>query len=121
MNLRRDIERATLAFSANGSTGEALFRFAGDEVFFRGHFPKGPVLPAVVQIAAAVLFSSRVAGQEMRLSEVTRAKFTNPTGPGRELTLLVQLEAIEDSRRRVKAVLRDGDLEVSELNLRVIW
>lgn len=120
MSLRADLERATLAYSGGGETGQATLRFSGNEVFFDGHFPAGPVLPAVVQLAAALHFASKLAREPLRLAEVTRAKFTNPTGPGRELALEVQLTAPEASRRRVKAVLRDGEKEVAELNLRVV-
>lgn len=119
MSLQAEIERATLAFDAKGEAGCATLRFHGDEVFFDGHFPHGPVLPAVVQLAAAVHFASRLAGETLRLAEVTRAKFTNPTGPGRALVLDVQLADADEGRRRLKAVLRDGGKVVSELNLRL--
>lgn len=120
MTLAEDIARATIAFEAGANEGTARLRFAGDEVFFKGHFPEQPVLPAVVQVAAAVDFASRIAGQPLRLSEVTRAKFTNPTGPGRELVLQVSIEPVQEGKRRVKALLRDGELDVAELNLRVV-
>lgn len=119
MTLAEDIARATIAFEAGATEGTARLRFAGDEVFFEGHFPERPVLPAVVQVAAAVDFASRVAGERLRLCEVTRAKFTNPTGPGRELLMHITLEPAHEGKHRVKAVIKDGDLEVAELNLRV--
>ena len=115
MSLSADIEAATLAFA----DGAAQLRFSGDEPFFRGHFPDGPVLPAVVQVAAAVHFAGRVLGRAVRLAEVTRAKFMNPTGPGRELVLAVTVEPAEEGRMRVKALIRDGDSVVAELTLRV--
>jgi 3-hydroxyacyl-[acyl-carrier-protein] dehydratase len=116
LNLTADIEAATLEFA----DGVARLRFSGDEVFFRGHFPDGPLLPAVVQVAAAVHFAGRVLGREVALAEVTRAKFMNPTGPGRELVLELTLDAAEEGRTRVKALIRDGDKEVAELTLRVV-
>jgi 3-hydroxyacyl-[acyl-carrier-protein] dehydratase len=119
MSLQADIERAMLSFDAEATSGVARLRFAGDEIFFKGHFPEGPVLPAVVQVAAAVLFAGKLLGQEVQLAEVTRAKFTNPTGPQRELTLKVDVEPAEQGRYRAKALLRDGELVVAELNLRV--
>ena len=79
-----------------------------------------PVLPAVVQVAAAVHFAGRLLGREVRLAEVSRAKFMNPTGPGRELELTLGAEPVEEGRTRVKAVLRDGDKDVAELTLRVV-
>lgn len=120
MTLTEDISRATIAFEAGANEGTARLRFAGDEVFFKGHFPQAPVLPAVVQVAAAVDFASRIAGERLRLSEVTRAKFTNPTGPGRDLLMHLTLEPVQEGKRRVKALIKDGELEVAELSLRVM-
>jgi 3-hydroxyacyl-[acyl-carrier-protein] dehydratase len=116
MNLADDLNAATLSFEA----GVVRLRFSGSEDFFKGHFPDGPVLPAVVQVAAAVHFAGRLIGRAVRLAEVTRAKFMNPTGPGRELELSVSVEPEEEGRSRVKALLRDGDTEVAELTLRVM-
>jgi 3-hydroxyacyl-[acyl-carrier-protein] dehydratase len=115
LSLSSDIEAATRDFAA----GTARLRFSGEEAFFRGHFPDGPVLPAVVQVAAAVHFAGRMLGRVVHLAEVTRAKFMNPTGPGRELVLALALDAAEEGRTRVKAVLRDGERVVAELTLRV--
>jgi 3-hydroxyacyl-[acyl-carrier-protein] dehydratase len=115
LNLSADIEAATLDFA----DGTARLRFSGDEVFFRGHFPDGPVLPAVVQVAAAVHFAGRLLGRGVRLAEVSRAKFMNPTGPGRELVLSVATDLAEEGRVKVKALLRDGESVVAELTLRV--
>jgi 3-hydroxyacyl-[acyl-carrier-protein] dehydratase len=116
LSLASDIEAATLAFA----DGRAKLRFNGREEFFRGHFPDGPVLPAVVQVAAAVHFAGRVLGRVVTLAEVTRAKFMNPTGPGRELLLELTVDAAEEGRTRVKALIREGDTEVAELTLRVV-
>lgn len=116
MNLSADIAAATLDFA----NGVARLRFSGDEIFFRGHFPDGPVLPAVVQVAAAVHFAGQLLGREVRLAEVTRAKFTNPTGPGRELLLTLSVEPAEEGRTKVRALIRDGGNQVAELTLRVI-
>lgn len=116
MSLADDISAATISFV----DGTARLRFSGDEVFFRGHFPDGPVLPAVVQVAAAVQFAGRVLGRQVRLAEVTRSKFMHPTGPGRELVLIVVCDSVEDGRTRVKAILRDGDRDVAELSLRIV-
>lgn len=118
MSLAEELEAATLAFDAEA--GSASLRFSGDELFFKGHFPDGPVLPAVVQVAAAVHFAGRILGRGVRLAEVSRAKFMNPTGPGRELLMAVAPEAETDGRVKVKASIRDAGKEVAELTLRVL-
>ncbi|MCA8911535.1 MAG: hypothetical protein KDB82_07510 [Planctomycetes bacterium] len=117
MSLADDLQAATLEF--DGEAGRARMRFSGEELFFKGHFPDGPVLPAVVQVAAAVHFAGRVLGREVKLAEVSRAKFMNPTGPGRELTLALTLEEAEEGRTKVKAQIREGDKDVAEFTLRV--
>lgn len=119
MNLGDDLDRAMRDVSVDGDNATATLKFTGDEAFFEGHFPDGPVLPAVVQISASVRLAGRVAGRELRLAEVTRAKFTNPTGSGRELTLSIETEP-HDDRLRVKSRLTEGDVEIAEFTLRVL-
>ena len=116
MNLGADLEAATLSFE----DGAARLRFTGNEQFFQGHFPDGPVLPAVVQVAAAVHFAGLTLGRGVRLAEVTRAKFMSPTGPGRELVMTVSVQPPDEGRSRVKALMRDGERDVAELTLRVV-
>lgn len=116
MSLVDDISAATLSFTG----GTARLRFSGDEVFFRGHFPDGPVLPAVVQVAASVHFAGKLLGRDVKLAEVTRSKFMHPTGPGRDLVLTVMCDDAEEGKTRVKALLGDGEKDVAELTLRVI-
>jgi len=115
LNLAADIEAATLSFA----DGTARVRFSGREEFFRGHFPDGPVLPAVVQVAAVVHFAGLMFGGPASLAEVTRAKFMNPTGPGRELVFAIMTEPADAGRVRVKATIHDGQTQVAELTLRV--
>lgn len=118
MTLSGDLDRATLDCKVEDDRAVATLRFTGDEVFFEGHFPSGPVLPAVVQVASAVKLAERVTGGALSLAEVTRAKFTNPAGPGHDLTVSVRVEPAGD-RLRVKAKITEGDNEIAELSLRV--
>lgn len=118
MTLSQSIDAATRSFDAENGT--AVLHFSGDETFFRGHFPGNPVLPAMVQIAATVHLTGRMLGRDLRLVEVTRAKFTSPTGPGRDLTVEISTEAEDEGRTRVKALIREHELEVAELYLRVL-
>lgn len=117
MGLASDIERATTEFDA--ANGRASLKFSGEEQFFKGHFPQGPVLPAVVQVAAAVHFAGRLQGCEFTLAEVSRAKFMNPTRPGRELVLNLTAAPAEGGLTKVKASILDGAKVVAELTLRV--
>jgi 3-hydroxyacyl-[acyl-carrier-protein] dehydratase len=70
-------------------TGDvAVGRFRFDEGFpgFEGHFPGRPLLPAVVQVMAALLVAEEAWGTETGgpLS-VDRAKFLLPLEPGVEI------------------------------------
>lgn len=120
MNLNAELEAALLDLTQSGTSARATLQFKGSEVFFDGHFPERPVLPAVVQVAVAMFVADRVAGRALQLVEVTRATFLNPTGPGVPLQLEVSLEPAEKGRLRVKALLREGEKPVAELSLRVV-
>lgn len=119
MTLQQALNRALLNLQGDATSARAEFRFSGDEFFFQGHFPAGPVLPAVVQVGAAVELCSRLLQCPQRLVEVSRAKFTNPAGPGRTLQLTLSMEPTQDARTRVRATLADGGTEVSEFTLRL--
>lgn len=119
MELQPVIERAMVSLSGDVASASAQFRFAPDEFFFKGHFPSGPVLPAVVQLGAVVALASRLIGAPQRLCEVTRSKFTNPTGPGRLLGVAIEIEAAGSGRHKVRAAWSDGETPVSEFALRV--
>lgn len=118
MNLQQTLERALHGVAAEASGARAELCFTGDEFFFEGHFPGAPVLPAVVQVGAAVELASRLLKRPQRLIEVTRAKFTSPTGPGCLLTLRVAIDS-DGQRHRVRASIHDSETLVSEFTLRV--
>jgi 3-hydroxyacyl-[acyl-carrier-protein] dehydratase len=68
--------------------GSAVGRFRFEEGFagFRGHFPGRPLLPAVVQVMAALLVAGEVWGEAAgEAVSVDRAKFLLPIGPGAEI------------------------------------
>ncbi len=119
MTLQEALNRALLSLQGDTRSARAEFRFQGDEFFFQGHFPQGPVLPAVVQVGAAIELCSRLLQCPQRLVEVTRAKFTNPTGPGRLLHLTLAMDDAADARTRVRAALTEGEIQISEFALRL--
>jgi 3-hydroxyacyl-[acyl-carrier-protein] dehydratase len=116
MSLADEIKAAILALDE--AAGTARLRFSGDELFFQGHFPDAPVLPAMTQIAAARLVAERVTGRDLQVVEVSRAVFTRPVGPGVELRLQVELDEPEPSVLRVKATLRTNEHEIAAFTLR---
>jgi len=50
-------------------------RFAPDFLGFNGHFPNYPVLPAVVQMQAAVALIEAVCNRRLHLRQIDNAKF----------------------------------------------
>jgi len=71
------------------------FSIPGSSVYFNGHFPGYPVLPAVAQIHIIMHFVSRFLGVENNngLSEIKRAKFTDIIRP--DIALVLSLERKE--------------------------
>lgn len=118
MNLQETLARALQSVSVDNAGAQAELHFAGDEFFFEGHFPGAPVLPAVVQVGAAVELASRALKVPQRLVEVTRAKFTSPAAPGRALALRIGMD-VDGDRHRVRASIHDSETQVSEFTLRV--
>jgi 3-hydroxyacyl-[acyl-carrier-protein] dehydratase len=85
--IMQEIAAASLGAVTTDETGSFqgsyLFpdRFAG----FAGHFPEHPILPAIVEILAAVSLVGTHAGCRQRLVAVEDAKFLVPVRPGQEL------------------------------------
>lgn len=52
---------------------------------FDGHFPGRPVLPGVCMLKAAVVTLEDWHATAIRVSEVRKARFLSPLGPGQEL------------------------------------
>lgn len=86
--LRQAVRSAAVLKPFLDEKGAAVGRYRFDEDFpgFKGHFPGRPLLPAVVQIMAAL----HVAGEVWEdvgdaAVSVDRAKFTLPIVPGDEV------------------------------------
>ena len=97
-SLRQAVRSAAVTAPSLDETGAGVGRYRFDETFagFRGHFPDRPILPAVVQIMAAL----HVAGEvwkgviDIPLS-VNRAKFTLPIVPGDEIEVQCGMKQLE--------------------------
>ena len=67
---------------------ERDFLFSPDFLGFSGHFPGRPVLPAVVQVLAAVSAVEEAEGSELELRRIDKAKFVIQVGPEDKMTAL---------------------------------
>lgn len=81
-----------------GVSTRGVWRLAGDEWFFAGHFPGRPTLPgvlmceAIAQVGAiAVLTDDRFTGKLPLFGGIDRARFRRQVAPGDELVLEVEL------------------------------
>jgi len=59
-------------------------------LYFDGHFPNFPILPAVAQFELALRFASQYFGTQISLAEIKRSKFSNFIKP--ETPVLLKLE-----------------------------
>jgi len=88
--LREAVQSALIEPTLEIRPGSAVGRFRFDEEFvgFEGHFPGRPILPAVVQIMAALQTAASV-WQDLSVdaSSVDKAKFLLPVVPGDEIEI----------------------------------
>ncbi len=96
--LRQAVRSAVVSKPFLDETGAAVGRYRFDEGFagFRGHFPGRPLLPAVVQIMAAMQVAGEVwQGLGDATVSVDKAKFTLPIGPGDEVEIRCVMKELE--------------------------
>lgn len=78
-----------------------------DAIYFEGHFPSDPVLPAVAQLAELILPRVQVAWPDLpHLTSAPRMKFSQLIRPGASLELRLTRR---DGSSRVDYVLSDRD------------
>ena len=92
----------------------------GDEWFFPGHFPGRPIMPGVIMVeamaqagAVAVLSEEANRGKLALFAGIDDVRFKRIVGPGDELTLTCELEAVRGPIGRGRATATvDGELAV---------
>jgi len=85
--LKREIAASAVGELLRPEPGAAAgrYRFSRDFVGFSGHFPGYPVLPAIVQILAALDVAERMKARRLKLAGVKNAKFHIRIRPGHEV------------------------------------
>jgi UDP-N-acetylglucosamine acyltransferase len=90
-------------------------RVSANEPYFAGHFPGAPVLPGVLLCEALVQLGAHVAGTDVRLVAVEKARFRRPVVPGDTLRLEVTCLA-EGPRWRLRGVATTDTALVAEVD-----
>jgi 3-hydroxyacyl-[acyl-carrier-protein] dehydratase len=105
--LRKGIAASAMeTFAGTGTeTGARRYRFGPGFIGFSGHFPGNPILPAFVQIRAAVSLAEEEGGKTLRLAAVRSAKFLAPIRPDEDVWIRV--------RRRVESGIDICDATLS--------
>jgi UDP-N-acetylglucosamine acyltransferase len=134
MNLPALLDRVSYRFPSQlidvveahdpGSRLVASKNLSVSEEFFQGHFPRSPLMPAVLMVealtqAAAVLMLERVAVPHARvwLRGVNNAKFRRQVVPGDRLRLEVHLGRCRSRLGRAQATAYIGEHVVAEAEL----
>ena len=63
------------------------YRFDDDFLGFSGHFPGYPILPAVMQLTAALCLIEEQKGRHLHLKSIQNAKFLQEIRPGSEILI----------------------------------
>ncbi len=80
-----------LADGDDGLRGEGIFLFPAQFIGFNGHFPRRPVLPAVVQLAAVRCLAGYLLGREVGLRRFYGVKFRDMVVPDEEIWVSITL------------------------------
>jgi 3-hydroxymyristoyl/3-hydroxydecanoyl-(acyl carrier protein) dehydratase len=86
---------------------EFLWTVPEDHPAFPGHFPGNPIVPGVVLLDRAILFSSEFSGIKGAGWQVANAKFLSPVGPEEALRFLIQKKPNGGIAFRISAQDRD--------------
>lgn len=97
----------------NDAADPAEFAVVLDPAFvgFAGHFPGAPVFPGMCQVDLVLRAAAVVAGEDLDLVEIERARFKRRATPGEELRIRVTVRAAaprQDANRPDALVSHDG-------------
>ena len=84
------------------------YRFRPDFIGFSGHFPGYPILPAFIQIMAALFMLEELKGHELILESLEKAKFYVEIKPDMTVEITCR-ERMRLGKPTVEANLRVGE------------
>ena len=105
-----------------GLSGRGHKKFSKDEFFFKGHFPKMPIVPGVILIEALAQTAGVVVSKEFEnnanisvlFMSVSKAKFRKPVYPDDNIIFCVEFLNKVRSVYKFAGVAFKGDLKVCE-------
>ncbi|MCL2335351.1 MAG: hypothetical protein FWC57_04740, partial [Endomicrobia bacterium] len=81
---------------------------------FKGHFPRYPLLPGIVQIEIALFCISMRLNKEAKLAEIVKTKFIKPALPDTELCV-----SLSGTGEIFDITVKDANEIYSHMRLRV--
>jgi len=99
-----------------------------NELFFQGHFPNMPVMPAVLQLEAMAQLGGYLLKRQPTLRHklgvfagVDKAKFRKPARPGDQLRMEVEVLKSRDKIAKVKGIATVDGERTAEAELTFFW
>ena len=106
----------------SGEHGKSEKFFSANEYFFKGHFPKNPIVPGVIIIEAMAQTAGIVVSYKLRefkeksvlFMSVNKAKFRKPIRPDEKVSFEVKfINSVRDVYK-FEGTCYKGDVKVSE-------
>jgi 3-hydroxymyristoyl/3-hydroxydecanoyl-(acyl carrier protein) dehydratase len=113
-NMKKIYEEIERAFQFENNKN-FVFKIDKDFVAFRGHFPRQPLLPGIVQMEIALFCIKKLLNDEtLNIGEAIKVKFIKPILPETKITVF-----IETKNEVFKAVIKDDKEIYSQMQLKV--
>ncbi len=115
MDMRKEIRQGRTRHGVQAGRPWAWYEFSPGFSGFDGHFPGQPVLPGVCMLKAAVVTLEEGHGRGVRVTEVRKARFLSPIGPGQTLEVkCTRLDPGPDGFTAHLTLRGTGDRKTSE-------
>lgn len=94
-------------------------RLDPQHVIFRAHFPGNPITPGVCIVQLVTELLEWMTGRRLELRRVVNVKFLHVLSPAERTSVQVLFRSVDfdGAQCRVKAVLKDGGLQLAQLSL----
>ncbi|MBN2302791.1 MAG: hypothetical protein JXN60_09795 [Lentisphaerae bacterium] len=97
----------------------ASFTFPPNFTGFNGHFPNLPILPGVCTLQAVISMMEMQRGEQLRIEEITQAKFSALVFPKQTLEYICTETETEGITTSLKAVVMRQHKKIAEIFMKV--